>query len=668
MWRAGMSEAASKVAASDGIVVPSTGAEGIATPSAEGIATPSAEGIATPSAEDALAVAPSPEDNGIVTPSANDERAAALSADEEHIASPSTEGENTVAPSEGVANMGQFGVDICNTACGKYSGSLDTVGSSTSHALTPLVIPSAFGTSAAVSSQNDTASFVAGSSEHPASRGTGATGAPVSGLFPDQPSAQPTLGMDAGASTLSLSSSVFRVNGSQPQFGGRAPQSVDSSGSWPQPASTSTSDWPVRPLAAFISVTGGQVNAAAEGDIEIDAEGDIEVDAEDAMEERADFAMRETLAEIFAPVGTVSNFGTGVAHLGAASEQRLGTTQFGAAESFNSGVASRFALFGAPSGSSSGVGNGFGSSTAHFGGASSFGSSAATGFGEVAEQLGAAGNIDASAMQFDTVTSFGVGTVQSGATTNFGVGAGQFGAANSYDAGIVQSGDADGFGAGAAHLGTASEQSSDAAPLNTTSEESLGAALFTAASNAGSGAVNSALRGEPNNAEDSGWDTDGFMAGATYSLPANGSDSATRYSSDGEFGAGSGSSAATGAESNDAPAPAPSIGSSNSSAPATSISINDVVNGFTSLGLSGGTAASTALAQASAADSVLAVGTTTTVYVKESDGIHEYEETIEASGTVPVYRTTFPADPQQAEDSDNISEASDLASGLSLRD
>ncbi|KAJ2014604.1 hypothetical protein IWW57_005836, partial [Coemansia sp. S610] len=251
----------------------------------------------------------------------------------------------------------------------------------------------------------------------------------------------------------------------------------------------------------------------------------------------------------------------------------------------------------------------------------------------------------------------------------------------------------------------------------------LGAALFTAASNAGSGAVNSALRGEPNNAEDSGWDTDGFMAGNTCSRPANGSSSATRYSSDGKFSAGSGSSATTGAESDDALAPVsgadmntalvsesgaypsdamapatsanaapvpahgtdagaaivlapdtsanatlapvPSIGSSNGLAPATSISINGVVDSITLLGLSGGTAASTALAGASAADSAPAIGTSTTVYVGESDGIHEYEKTLEASETGLVNTTALLARPRPAEDLE-ISEASEMASGPSL--
>ncbi|KAJ1814254.1 hypothetical protein LPJ60_006095, partial [Coemansia sp. RSA 2675] len=526
--------------------------------------------------------------------------------------------------------------------------------------------------------------------------------------------------MDTGASTLSLGTYAFRVNGSQRQFGGYSPQYVNSSGSWPQP--TSTSDWPVHPLGAFIRATGGQVNAAAEGDIEIDAEGDIEVDAEDTMDEepivvmdeddgnaimdeRADtamddvaeavaaehdgIAMRETLADRFAPFCAPSNFGTGAAHFGAASKQRLGTTQFGAAGSFNSGMASQFALFGAPSSSNSSAGNGFGPSTVYFGGANGFDASAA----------------------------------QSGAATSFGEVAGQFSAANSYDAGAVPSGGADGFGAGAAHLGTASEQSSDAAPLGTTNEESLGAALFIAASNAGLGAVNSALRGEPNNAEDSGWDTDGFNAGDTCSRPANGSSSATRYSLDGKFSAGSGSSATTGAESDDALAPVsgadmntalvsesgaypsdpmapatsanaapvpahgtdagaaivlapdpsanatlapvPSIGSSNGLAPATSISINGVVDSIALLGLSGGTAASTALAGASAADSAPAIGTSATVYVGETDGIHEYEETLEASETGLVNRTALLARPKPAEDLE-IGEASEMASGPSL--
>ncbi|KAJ2681805.1 hypothetical protein IWW39_006230, partial [Coemansia spiralis] len=717
-------------------VTSSTASEHTASSSsaAKGVAFPSTEnkGIAAPGANVDLTVAPATEGENTAAPSAG-------------VVAPVTEGENAVAPSEGVANMGQFGVDICNTACGKYSGSLDTVGSSTSHAFTPPVTLSAFGTSAAASTQNATAGFVVGSSERTASQRTGATGIPISRLLCDQPSAQPTLGMDTGASTLSLGTYAFRVNGSQRQFGGYSPQYVNSSGSWPQP--TSTSDWPVHPLGAFIRATGRQVNVAAEGDIEIDTEGDIEVDAEDAMDERADIfmdkdatdavmedcaeaamdgelivvmdgdddnaimdertdtamddvaeavaaeragiAMRETLADRFAPFCASSNFCTGAAHFGAASKQRLGTTQFGAAGSFNSGMASGFALFGAPSSSNSGAGNGFGPSTVYFGGANGFG------FGAV--QLGATGSINAS-------------TVQSGAATNF-------------DTGAVQSGDADGFGAGAAHLGTASEQSSDAAPLGTTNEESLGAALFIAASNAGSGAVNSALRGEPNNAEDPGWDTDGFMAGDTYSRPANGSSSATRYSSDGKFSAGSGYNATTGAESDDvlvpvsgtnmntalvsessaypsnamapatsanaAPVPAhgtdagaaivlapdtsanatlalvPSVGSSNSLAPATSISINGVVDSITLLGLSGGTAASTALAGASATDSAPAIGTSTTVYVGESDGIHEYEKTLEASETGLVNRTALLARPQPAEDPE-IGEASEMASGPSL--
>ncbi|KAJ2016397.1 hypothetical protein IWW57_005528, partial [Coemansia sp. S610] len=508
--------------------------------------------IASPSTKNKGIAAPGAIVDLTVVPSADDERAATLALTttallrlsprartllrralskstsssltprtDQGVVAPSTEGKNTVAPSEGVANMGQFGVDICNTACGKYSGSLDTVSSSTSHALTSPVTPSAFGTSAAASTQNATAGFVVGSSERTASQRTGATGIPISRLLCDQPSAQPTLGMDTGASTLSLGTYAFRVNGSQQQFGGYAPQYVNSSGSWPQP--TSTSDWPVRPLAAFIRAAGGQVNAAAEGDIEIDAESDIEVDAEDTideepivvmgedddnaiMDERADtamddvaeavtaehdgIAMRETLADRFAPFCASSNFGTGAAHFGAASKQRLGTTQFGAAGSFNSGMASQFALLGAPSSSNSSAGNGFGPSTVYFGGANGFDASAA----------------------------------QSGAATSFGEVAGQFSAATSFGEVAVQSGDADSFGAGAAHLGTASEQSSDAAPLGTTNEESLGAALFTAASNAGSGAVNSALHGEPNNAEDSGWDT----ASVPASSPALDSDSSSR--------------------------------------------------------------------------------------------------------------------------------------------
>ncbi|KAJ2680859.1 hypothetical protein IWW39_006412, partial [Coemansia spiralis] len=136
------------------------------------VASPSTEnkGITTPGAIIDLAIAPSADDEWVVIPSTNDNCAAApvtegentavLSTVNEHVIALSTEGKNTVVPSEGVANMGQFGIDICNTACGKYSGSLDTVGSSTLHALTLPVTLGAFGTSATASSQNDMASFV----------------------------------------------------------------------------------------------------------------------------------------------------------------------------------------------------------------------------------------------------------------------------------------------------------------------------------------------------------------------------------------------------------------------------------------------------------------------------------------------------------------------------
>ncbi|KAJ2681941.1 hypothetical protein IWW39_006190 [Coemansia spiralis] len=112
-------------------------------------------------------------------------------------------------------------------------------------------------------------------------------------------------------------------------------------------------------------------------------------------------------------------------------------------------------------------------------------------------------------------------------------------------------------------------------------------------------------------------------------------------------------------------APVPSVGPSNSLAPATSISINDVIDSITLLGLSGGTAASTALAGASAADSAPAIGTSMTVYVRESDGIHEYEKMLEASETGLVNRTALLARPQPAKDPE-IGEASEMASGPSL--
>ncbi|KAJ2732016.1 hypothetical protein IW152_004107 [Coemansia sp. BCRC 34962] len=231
--------------------------------------------------------------------------------------------------------------------------------------------------------------------------------------------------------------------------------------------------------------------------------------------------------------------------------------------------------------------------------------------------------------------------------------------------------------------------------LYVANEQSLGATQSSVLGGYGAGAANSDLHSKPNEAEDLGWDTGGFMAGDTYSNPANMSNSVTDHNSNGKSSAGPGSTAATGDDLTSMPIPAtmpgdnsignmaaayaptpgtdadaalasaPSTDPSDDSIPATATSVSGIVDMVTSLRPGVGADASTAMVQASAADSAPVASTSKTVYAKERDGIHEYKETLKASGTVPVYRPTLPARLQPTEGPD-VSQISEMANGLSL--
>ncbi|KAJ2733340.1 hypothetical protein IW152_003176 [Coemansia sp. BCRC 34962] len=244
-------------------------------------------------------------------------------------------------------------------------------------------------------------------------------------------------------------------------------------------------------------------------------------------------------------------------------------------------------------------------------------------------------------------------------------------------------------------LGATASLGASATQFGVASEQSLGAIQPGVVGGYGTGAANSDFHGEPNKAEDLYWNTDGFMAGDAYSNPTNISNSATDHNSNGKSSAGSGSTVATGddlantsipvtlpgddsidnmvaayalapgTDVDAALASAPVTDLSDDSIPATATSVSNIVDIVISLRLGVGTDMNTAVVQASAADLAPVASTSRTIYAKERDGIHEYEETLEASGTVPVYRSTLPARPQPTEDPD-VGQISEIANGLSL--
>ncbi|KAJ2490279.1 hypothetical protein IWW37_003311 [Coemansia sp. RSA 2050] len=244
-------------------------------------------------------------------------------------------------------------------------------------------------------------------------------------------------------------------------------------------------------------------------------------------------------------------------------------------------------------------------------------------------------------------------------------------------------------------LGATASLGASTTQFGVASEQSLGAIQPGVVGGYGTGAANSDFHGEPNKAEDLYWNTDGFMAGDAYSNPTNISNSATDHNSNGKSSAGSGSTVATGddlantsipvtlpgddsidnmvaayalapgTDVDAALASAPVTDLSDDSIPATATSVSNIVDIVISLRLGVGTDVNTAVVQASAADLAPVASTSRTIYAKERDGIHEYEETLEASGTVPVYRSTLPARPQPTEDPD-VGQISEIANGLSL--